>query len=200
MNQAGPTPHADQRYIEAMLTNDQLQIREIYEKYSERIIRLVTQNNGSRQDAKDIFQEALTAIYQRACKGDFILTCPFEAYLYVVCRGLWLNELKKRRQQSVTIEELSLYEGTEDAFRLAEKMQKVQARDQLFWEQFHSLGERCQEILKLSWMGNAMEKVAEKMDISYAYARKKKSECVKRLMELIKQAPTFTKIKSEYNG
>ena len=200
MKKAQPSAHSDQRYIEAMLINDPLLMREIYSKYAERIIRLVVQNSGSHQDAKDIFQEALSKIYQQACRGDFVLTCPFEAYLYIVCRGLWFNELKKRQRREVTIRDLPLYNDTEDAFRLAEEREKMAARDQLFWEQFHTLGERCQELLKRSWSGNSMETVADNMDISYAYARKKKSECVKRLMELVRRSPAFMRIKTDHNG
>lgn len=59
--------HTDQRYIEALLANDSVGIREIYERFAGRIAVFVRQNNGSTDDAKDIFQEALVAIARGAC-------------------------------------------------------------------------------------------------------------------------------------
>ena len=51
-------------------------------------------------------------------------------------------------------------------------------------------------MLKLSWAGNGMDKVAELLNVSYGYARKKKSECMKRLTTLIKESSEYKQIKS----
>ncbi len=88
------TPHPEHRYVEALLNNDGKLVEEIYRKYSGKMAAFIKKNQGSSDDARDIFQEALITIMKQARKKDFVLTCPFEAYLYLVCRGKWLNELK----------------------------------------------------------------------------------------------------------
>ena len=46
-------------------------------------------------------------------------------------------------------------------------------------------------MLELSWSGMGMEEVAEKLENSYGYIRKKKSECMAKLIALIKGSPSF---------
>lgn len=183
--------HEDHRYIEALLNNNNLIIKEIYEKFSTSIANLVSKNNGNENDARDIFQEGLMAITQRARKGDFLLTCPFGAYLYMVCRSKWLNELKKRKQSNVTITDLDGYSNVAAATTLSDYTLRTQAQDQFFRQKLESLSQRCREVIKLSFTGISMQEVAESLDMSYKYARKKKSECIAKLTQLIKSAPEY---------
>ncbi len=187
--------HADHKYILALLDNDSMLIHEIYEKYSDQISTLVTRNSGSVDDAKDVFQEGLMTIARQFRNIEKKLTCPFGAYLYMVCRSHWLNTLTKRKHSQVTIEN---YNGLmhEEACDLAEETINSDLKNKLFKEKFEELGARCQELIKLSWTGLSMKEVAAKMDITYAYVRKKKSECTAHLMKLVQQSPIFEKIKS----
>lgn len=185
-------PHPDQRYVEALLQNDAALIREIYERFSAETIRWVGRNGGGAEDARDAFQEALIAVTQRARKRDFELTCSFGAYLFLVVRGKWFNELKKRKQQPVTKEASDgLKDEGEDASRMAEETLLEHQRELLFREKFLLLPDRCRELLTLSWKGARMNEVAELMGVTYAYARKKKSDCIAALMESIQLAPEF---------
>ncbi len=189
-----PSPHSDQKYIQALLDNDRKGIQEIYEKFSKRIRQFVVSNNGSAKDAQDLFQESLIAIYQKARKSEFVLSCPFEAYLYMVCRSKWINELNKRKKVGVTIEELKGFSNEEDANTLAEETERAQEQDILFQTEFNKLSEGCIKLLSLSWKGEHMEKVAQQLDVSYAYARKKKSECIAKLMKRIRASSDFERL------
>jgi len=188
------TTHNDQHYISGLMNNRPDTIQDIYRQFYPRIQRYILQNSGKEADAADIFQEAMVAIFQRARKGGFELTCPFEAYLLVICRNLWINELKKRQRQEVTNQEATLYKD-EAVEQLSAETELDQARDRFFWQKFKGLGPSCQDILKLSWTGISLQEVASQLDISYQYVRKKKSECVKRLMELVREDPAFTALK-----
>lgn len=191
-----PDPHTDQKYVQALLSNDREGIEEIYDRFAARIHRFVTANNGSAKDAQDLFQEALIGIYQKARKGSFTLTCPFEAFLYLICRSKWMNELKRRKKAGVTIKEWEGFKNEPEAFELVETANKEQEKDALFQKAFDNLSEGCRKLLRLSWTGEHMEKVAQQLDISYGYARKKKSECIAKLMEKIKDSPDFLRLKA----
>ena len=185
-------PHPEHRYIEALLQNDAMLVREIYARYSAETSRWIGRNRGNADDARDIFQEALLAITLRASKPDFALTCTFGAYLFLVVRGKWFNELKKRSQQPVTNEPVDgLKDEGEDAAKLAEETLLEHQRELLFREKFLQLPERCRELLQLSWKGTRMNEVAALMGVTYAYARKKKSECIAALMESIQLSSGF---------
>ncbi len=188
--------HTDQKYIQALLHNNSSLIEEIYKKFSGKIIRMVTRNSGSESDAGDVFQDALMAICTRAQKGDFILTCPFEAYLYKICHSKWMNVLNKNKRAGVTNLEDDEYKGVaDDAFAIAASTLQQENREKLFTDKVKELSARCRQILQLSWSGKGMNIVAEEMGVTYGFARKKKSECMKKLVHLVQTASIFEDLK-----
>lgn len=188
--------HKDQYYLQGLLSNDTSIIEEIYRKYSQKVYRYVLNNNGSESEAQDLFQDALISIYDRASSKNLELTCPFEAYLIMVCRSKWINILKSSKKKKETNLQESGYiyeeavEITEETLLLEERMNFLQSK-------LKSLGVKCQELLKLSWSGLSMQNVAEKLGITYAYSRKKKSECIGKLSNLIKEDPNFNRLKNK---
>ena len=190
--------HADQKYVNALLNNDANLLEELYQKFSDKVKWMVLQNNGSPADAADIFQESLLLIYHKAKTENFILTCPFDAFLYQVCKNKWLNELNKRKSGGVTIKGFEVYNNVnicEDSFELAEECRLQQVRKDLITKKFAELGESCKQILSLSWSGKSMEEVAGILNVTYGYARKKKSECMAKLIKLVKQSSQFKDLK-----
>jgi RNA polymerase sigma factor (sigma-70 family) len=177
--------HDDQRYLTALLTNDVVLINEIYKKCASKVKSFIIFNNGTAADAADIFQEALVDIYNQAKYKNLQLSCPFEPYLLLICKRKWLNELKKRAASPVTKLDDSLLHIGEDTFAEAEKLELQKERAKLFLAAFGQLGERCQEIIRCSLKGDAQEKVAEALGVTYGYLRKKKSECMASLVKLI---------------
>ena len=187
--------HPDSYYIQALLNHDNRVIAAIYERFANRIERYVCANNGDVHDACDVFQDALMAIARQARRPDFVLTCPFEAYLYMVCRGKWLNELKRRQRAVVTIAEAAGFSDKEDAGVLADSTLWEDARDQLFLRVFEQLSAGCRQLLELAWSGISMQQVHIQLNLSYPYVRKRKSECIALLMDRIKNSPEFAALK-----
>ncbi|HNM27151.1 MAG TPA: sigma-70 family RNA polymerase sigma factor, partial [Saprospiraceae bacterium] len=188
--------HPDFHYIQSLLDNHHTGISAIYAKFSAGIARFVRANSGSTDDAQDVFQEALVIITRQARRPGFQLTCPFEAYLYMVCRGRWLNELKRRQRAAVTIAEADGYRDKEDAGILADAALREDARNQLFRRFFDKLSAGCRQILQLAWTPNtSMEEVSTQLGVSYNYARKRKSECIAQLMDWIRATPEFAALR-----
>lgn len=187
--------HPDQRYIDALLNNDNDLLRELYEKCAEKISRMVSKNNGTDSDAGDLFQDALLMLFRKAKMGGFVLTCPIDAYLYMVCRNRWINELNRRGRSGVTFTDTEGYNLGEDSFRSAEVLIQQNERKNLIGEKLKELGDGCRRLLELAWSGINLEEVARKLNNSYGYTRKKKSECMAKLISLVKAAPSFSQLK-----
>ncbi len=181
-----PDYHPDQRYMEGILSHDHAVLSEIYRLYASKVIRWVTQNNGNTDDGNDIMQDAMMALYRSAKNPDFRLSCPFEAFLLLIAKRLWYNELKKRGRRGVTIDIDDGYDIGEDSFRDAEALLEREEDDRLVAEQLTKLGGRCREIIEASFDGGRQEKLAETLGVSYGYLRKKKSECMAKLIQLIR--------------
>jgi RNA polymerase sigma factor (sigma-70 family) len=190
-------PHPDQKYIDALLTHNAPLLDELYQRFSGRIKTMVIHNHGSEGDARDIFQEALLSICNKARINGFILDCPFDAFLYIVCKNKWLSELRKKSHGRVTFQDTERYMIEQSSLALAEELELEQRREELLYKKLSHLGERCRDLLRLSWQKKTLQEVAEALKITYGYARRKKSECMGRLITLIKADPEFENLKRE---
>ncbi|MEI7736177.1 MAG: sigma-70 family RNA polymerase sigma factor, partial [Ferruginibacter sp.] len=67
--------------------------------------RYILQNSGSVADARDIFQNALIVIHNKAHENKLEISSSFKTYLYSICRNLWLKELREKRKSNFIIAE-----------------------------------------------------------------------------------------------
>lgn len=186
--------HSDQFYIEGLLQNDSAVIQSIYKKFAPKVKNYIRTNSGDDAAAADVIQEVLIAIYKQAKTKGLQLTCPFDAYFFLLCKRRWLNELKKSSNKGVTIKDdtLSISESVQELVLQAEAFDEKQS---LFDEMFQKLGEKCQEVLKLSFVLKTMEEVAQRLNVTYGYVRKKKSLCTGQLTEMIQQSNRYKSLK-----
>ncbi|WP_308993136.1 sigma-70 family RNA polymerase sigma factor [Mariniflexile litorale] len=185
--------HEDQKYIDGLLKNNSFIIQAIYNKFVPKVINYIKQNSGDADQAQDIIQDTLITIYNQASEKKLELTCPFDAYFFLLCKRKWLNELKKSSNKQVTINEEVLYKD-DDAQELAFETEVFGEKQALFTEMFQKLGNACKELLTATFKIKSMEEVALSLGVTYAYARKKKSLCIGKLTELVQESPKFNQL------
>ena len=186
--------HPDQMYIEGLANNDSAIIQSIYKKFVPKVVSYIRNNSGDEDQAQDVVQEIMILLFNQAKAKKLQLSCPFDAYFFLLCKRKWLNELKKSSSKGVTIDEdfLSVNEPTAEMVSQTEIFDEKQ---QLFDAMFQKLGEKCQELLKLSFTIKSMEEVAEKLQVTYGYVRKKKSLCTGQLTQWIQESSRFKSLK-----
>ncbi len=185
--------HPDQLYIDGLLQNNSSIIQSIYKKFVPKVKNYIRTNSGDDDQAQDVIQEVLITIYNQAKTNGLQLTCPFDAYFFLLCKRRWLNELKKSSNKEVTLMDDNV-STDEPVQEMAFQTETFDEKQSLFDEMFQKLGEKCQEVLKLSFVTKTMEEVAEKLNVTYGYVRKKKSLCTGQLTEMIQQSPRFRSI------
>jgi len=183
--------HKDQIYIRYLQENNSQGIQRIYEQYVKKIISLIKQNSGTEDDAYDIFQESLMDIYHIANERNFELTTTFGTFLTLVCKRKWLNVLKKKQKLQVTNSENDLLFIEDQSSKDLEEMLLTVEKENKVMEILHGMGQSCQDIIKRCLIEKHQEKIAEAMGISYAYLRKKKSECMSVLVAKVKALGIF---------
>lgn len=186
--------HPDQSFIDGLANNDSAIIQSIYKKFVPKVVSYIRNNSGDEDQAQDVVQEIMILLFNQAKAKSLQLTCPFDAYFFLLCKRKWLNELKKASNKGVTIkeEETSNNEPTADMVAETELFEEKQ---ELFDAMFQKLGEKCQEVLKLSFTIKSMEEVAEKLNVTYGYVRKKKSLCTGQLTQWIQEHSRFKSLK-----
>ena len=186
--------HEDQKYIDGLVQNNVFVIQTIYDKFAPKVINYIKQNSGDVANAKDVIQETIITIYHQATEKGLQLTCPFDAYFFLLCKRKWLNQLKKRGKKEVTINEEVLSKD-DDAQELAFETSLFEQQHSLFKDMFQKLGQACKDLLTATFKIKSMEKVAESLGVTYAYARKKKSLCIGKLTKMVQESPRYKNLK-----
>ncbi|HLP63485.1 sigma-70 family RNA polymerase sigma factor [Flavobacterium sp.] len=187
--------HPDQLYIDGLVQNNSTVIQTIYKKFVPKVKNYIRMNSGDDDQAQDVIQEVLITIYNQAKTKGLQLSCPFDAYFFLLCKRRWLNELKKTSNKEVTLQDENV-STDESVQELTFQTEVFDEKQSLFDEMFQKLGEKCQEVLKLSFITKTMEEVAAKLNVTYAYVRKKKSLCTGQLTEMIQQSNRYQSLKS----
>ena len=89
------TKAENDKILHGILSGDQYTFDELYEVEFPKIVRLVTKNSGTLDEAKDIFQDALVVLIEKAYRKELDLTCSIGTNLYSICRNIWLERLRK---------------------------------------------------------------------------------------------------------
>lgn len=171
----------EEEQIRLLQNGDDRILQVIYRQYYQTIVNLVMNNNGSLQEAKDIYQETLIIFYEKVKDENFELNCKLKTYLYSISRNLWLKQLqhKKRFTNSISDSEEYLEIPWEEASKKEDQYQAMHTA-------LESLGEPCRSILKDFYMhSQSMEEITEKFGYTNAdNAKNQKYKCLKRLKKV----------------
>jgi len=172
----------EQKLLEGLAHNDRKAIETIYKQHFNMVQSLILNNNGYPDDARDIFQEAMIVLYEKARSGSFELNSQLKTYLYSVCRRLWLKRLNQQQRFSPEVDNLEETVPVEEDVERHEQRNK----DFLVMEQsLKSLGEPCKSLLEAYYLEKkSMVDIAT--DFGYTNADNAKNQKYKCLMRLKK--------------
>ena len=90
----------EQALLKGLAQNDSKAVETLYKSHFAMIQHFVENNNGSFDDARDVFQEAMIALYEKVQLDSFVLTCQIKTYLFSICKHLWLKRLHQMGKYS----------------------------------------------------------------------------------------------------
>ena len=161
--------------------NDKKAVETIYKENYNMVQSLVINNNGSTDDAKDIFQEAMIVLYEKARSGTFELNCQIKTYVYSVCRRLWLKKLQLANRY-LEVGDLETVVPVEDD---VEDHEKKNTEFEMMDKAIGSLGEPCKSLLEAYYLQKMnMQEIA--LSFGYTNAENAKNQKYKCLMRLKK--------------
>ena len=167
-------------------------LKRIYEVNKQRIVPYVLANNGSLEEAQDVFQESMITLYENVRDDKFKGESAINTYLYSIAKFKWLNQIKKNTIRTIHHENLEKQKFSESPLvKIVEGEYKEQVQNVL-----SQLGESCKNILIDSLYHNAsMKEIAQQHDFSSEQVvRNKKHKCLQRLKELIQQNPSLIEV------
>ena len=173
----------EQALLKGLALNDSRAIETIYKDNFAMVQAFIMQNNGSYDDARDVFQEAMIALYEKAQTESFVLTCQIKTYVYSICRRLWFKRLQQLGRYSNKVDSLDETIPVEEDLEIHEKRN---AEFAIMDRAMNSLGEPCKSLLEgyyLKKMG--MQALAAEFGYTNAdNAKNQKYKCLMRLKKL----------------
>ena len=95
--------------LNSLRNGDDKVLKTIYRQNYHTIVNMVTNNGGSLQEAKDIYQETLIVFYEKVKEEDFELNCQIKTFLYSVSRRLWLKQLQRKQRYTIPLTDSDEY-------------------------------------------------------------------------------------------
>lgn len=163
--------------------NDAKAVETLYQRHFGMIQHFVINNNGSFDDARDIFQEAMIALYEKVQNESFTLTCQIKTYLFSICKHLWLKRLQQMGKYSSP---LSTEEEAVSVVSDVEEAAQKEATFAIMDRALNSLGEPCKSLLEGYYLNKkGMQELAQMFGYTNSdNAKNQKYKCLVRLKKL----------------
>ncbi|MFZ1785848.1 MAG: sigma-70 family RNA polymerase sigma factor [Ferruginibacter sp.] len=172
----------ERQLLEALALNDGLVIEGIYRDNYPMVQAFILNNNGNSDEARDIFQEAMIVIYEKAVSGSLELNCLLKTYIYSVCRRLWLKRLQQLNRYTNLIENVEETVAVEEDLEIHEKNN---ADFVIMENAMGKIGEPCKSLLDAYYIQKKnMQEIA--VDFGYTNADNAKTQKYKCLIRLKK--------------
>jgi len=186
---------SEEKILEGIIKHDSEVFIYIYNNYYSAIESFVIHNNGTIEQAEDVFQEGLLIAYRKLKEEKLSLSCKFSTYLYSVCKKIFIQEKKKinlqqekLKQQLLTIEDSGPFENPADQPAFLDLLQK----------HLSSLSPDCQKILKLTINNCTVEEIRTALQYnSHHHTADRRYRCKKSLIKKIVADPLFKKLIDE---
>jgi len=162
----------------------------LYKKVFPVVERYIIRNSGKKDDALDVFQDALMLLYRQIIENTFNSKYKVYGYLYKICTYKWINKAKKNSKISFieSIED----DAVQEEFDMPEVSQ-INVDENLIRKLFSPIGEKCIELLTYTIYNNLlMEDIMIRMELNSVSAVKMQSKrCKEKLVKEIEKNPAL---------
>lgn len=175
----------DLEILRGIEVGNNLVIQKLYKLYFPPIEKMIINNQGSREEAQDIFQETVIVLYDKVIHGNFELSSKLKTFLYAVSKRLWLKQLTRGASKYHS----DLIDDLEDSLAAEEAIEEhtiTEANLTHMEDALNNLGEPCKTILQDFYIKNAsMLDICEKFGYTNAdNAKNQKYKCLQRLKKM----------------
>jgi len=183
----------DKRLIEGIRKQDERIITEMYTAYFPSVRHYIYRNNGSAEDARDIFHDAFVVLLEKIRSNSLDLNCSVKTYLYAICKNLWLKKISAYK--AVHIQYGDLEDTLAGANPINQEFYDINRAYLLYQKQFALMSPTCRKLIQYFLEGYSYQEITKLMNYeNEGYARKRKYRCIKLLIKRIKTDPDYKTI------
>lgn len=154
---------------------------ELYEKAFPGVAAFVKHRNGSLQDAKDVFHDALIILYEKVVTESLSPDTQPDHYVVGIAKHVWLHNFN-RDKNSVSLTD------TEAAITIPEDY-FPKADDQKLLALLERTGKRCLDMLRSIYYDKvSLDKIAAQLGYGSAHsASVQKFKCLEKIRDTVKE-------------
>lgn len=178
--------HNQLKIINAFKTNNEVVLKEFYNANYYKIEFFVMSNNGSKDEAKDIYQEAFLAVWKNLKLDKFIpqSESSLSGYLYTIAKNKWMDYLRSSTYKKTKLIEdnnLSVADNNEEFY---DEHQDKKLKSTM--EAFKNLGQPCKQLLSTFYFEKkSLSDIASELHIKETSVRNKKYRCMEKLRAIV---------------
>lgn len=141
----------------------------------------ILKNSGTKEEAKDIYQNTLLAFYKSIIKEGFVLNSKISTYLFSISKNLWLKELRETSKFQVS--NLSDEKEIADEGDFSQKEELINKMT----VGLKKLSENCQKLIRLYYYeSKSWNEIMQVMNYKNEHAaRNQKYKCFQKLKQNI---------------
>jgi RNA polymerase sigma factor (sigma-70 family) len=186
----GTPSYTEEELLCGIRIRDKEVLAYINKAYRPTLRLLIMRMGGSRNDAQDLFQEAIIELMKKTSDPLFKPDYSIKTLLCAIGKNKWKNRLRTLNRE-VPYRPEQHDPLTEPLFPEA---QDLNLYEQLFWNTFRELPKSCKEILLLSFRNIKNSEIARILGRTHGYIRKRKSACTRKMREQIINSPAYRKL------
>lgn len=194
---------SDQQLIEFLSKGGRYEnkaIQYLLDDNKRKITSHVLKNNGDEQEASSILVEGITHLVFNVRKGKFRGESKLGTYLFSICNGLWLKELRKNKRFTDFDAEENQHESLVEEITPLHYFNAEQLADEVNFL-LEKLGNACKVVLKLWASHFSMTEISTQMGYKNSQiAMNKKNRCMTKLKEITKENAVYSESLKSYLG
>ncbi len=165
-------------------------VRFMYKKFLPDVIAFITKIGGSEEDARDVFQEAIMALFKQAKANKLELRADLKTYLLAICKNQWFKSIRKNSKIDALIPDFDPSDLDQDLNKALEKAEQYR----LIYSHIKKMTPSNQAILTMHLQKYSTEEIAKALNFSPAYVKKRKFISKRDLLVSIKKDQRFQEL------
>ena len=163
----------------------------LYKVFREDFIQWLQRSQScSREEARDIFQESVMALYKGIKAGKIVeIQMTVKSYLFGIGKKIYLTKLRKKKVETTGMD--SIPNLSEELFEKKIEEESLNALQKVMLKLLEKMRNPCRAIIySFYYKGWTMQEIAE--DMGYNNARVVKSQKVRCIVKLRKKVQSLT--------
>lgn len=169
--------YTQQRLTESICQNDENVLKWIYQENFPKVRQMVLANNGTVEQAKDIYQEAFLSFWANIKTGKFRPEndSALSGYLFQISKNKWLDTLRSQTYKRTVFRETFPDEIEEEADDTEAFLIRIEGA-------FTKLGDNCRELLtRFYYRKESLSVLAGHFGWTEATTKNSKYRCMEKL-------------------